>query len=133
MLVVRVLCPLLAVAGAVTFAGCSATPHGDSVRNAARSFVEKLAAGDGAGACDLLTDDARSSASGATDTSCDKAVTGVKERGSDITSVQVWGDAAQVRIGGDVLFLRLASGQWRISAAGCTPQPTGPYDCKLGG
>jgi hypothetical protein len=131
--VARVLCPLLAVAGAVSVGGCSATPHGDSVRNAARSFVQKLDAGDGAGACDLLTRDARSSASGATDASCDQAVTGVKEQGGDITSVQVWGDAAEVRIGGDVLFLRLVSGGWRVSAAGCTPQPKGPYDCKLGG
>ena len=113
--------------------GCSATPHRDAVTAAARSFVEKLAAGDGAGACDMLTDDARSSASGATDASCSDAVTGIKEQGSDVTGIQVWGDTAQVRIAGDVVFLRLMSGRWRISAAGCTPKPPGPYDCKVGG
>jgi hypothetical protein len=114
-------------------AGCSSTPHRDAVSAAARSFVDKLRSGDGAGACDLLTKDAQSSASGATDTSCADAVTGIKERGGAITAIQVWGDAAQVQIAGDVLFLRLVSGAWRVSAAGCTPQPEGPYDCKVSG
>jgi hypothetical protein len=45
----------------------------------------------------------------------------------------VWGDAAQVHIGGDVLFLRLTSGRWKVSGAGCTAQPEGPYDCQVGG
>jgi hypothetical protein len=73
------------------------------------------------------------SVSGATNASCASAVTGVKEQDGDVHGVQVWGDAAQVRIGGDVVFLRLVDGHWRVSAAGCTPQASGPYDCKVGG
>jgi hypothetical protein len=120
-------------AAAIALVGCSSTPHADAVRRAARSFVGDLAGGNGAAACRMLTDDARSSVTGATDESCADAVTGVKDRGQDITGVQVWGDAAQVHIGRDTLFLRLVSGQWRVNAAGCTARGDRPYDCKIGG
>src|SRR5207248_1263390 len=83
------------VAVAVALAGCSATPHANAVTAAARSFVAEVKAGDGAAACALLTDDARSSAPGATDQSCAQAVANVKEQGEAVGGVQVWGDAAQ--------------------------------------
>ena len=40
---------------------------------------------------------------------------------------------AQVRIGGDVIFLRRTAGSWKVSAAGCKPQSAGPYECTVGG
>jgi hypothetical protein len=98
----------------------------------ARSFVRALESGDGGAACDLLTSNARQSASGATDTPCDRAITSIREDGSQVHGVQVWGDAAQVRISSDVLFLRRISGRWRVSAAGCKAQPPGPYECTVG-
>jgi hypothetical protein len=118
---------------ALAVAGCSGTPHERGVAAAARSFVAKVKAGDGAAACALLTEDARSSVPGATGQPCAEAISHVKEQGGAVRGVQVWGDAAQVRVGDDVLFLRLTSGEWRVSAAGCTPQPEGPYDCEVGG
>ena len=118
---------------AAALVGCSATPHESDVTGAARSFVAKLQAGDGAAACALLTDTARNSVPGATGQSCAEAITNVKEQGGAVEGVQVWGDAAQVRIGADVLFLRLSSGEWKVSAAGCKPQPKGPYECEVGG
>jgi len=118
---------------ALAVAGCAGTPHENAVTAAARSFVAKVSSGDGAAACALLTDDARSSAPGATDQSCAQAISNVKEQGGAVGGVQVWGDAAQVHIGEDVLFLRLTSGKWKVSAAGCKPQPEGPYDCQVGG
>jgi hypothetical protein len=111
---------------------CSGSPHRDVVASAASSFVSALEHKDGAAACRLLTSDTRQSAAGATDTPCAKAVLSVDEQGTAVSSTQVWGDAAQVRIGSDVVFLRQISGRWRVSAAGCTPQPAGPYDCDLG-
>lgn len=123
----------LTAAAALVLAGCAGPPHESAVSSAARAFVAELEAGDGAGACALLTDDARSSVPGATDEPCAKAIANVKEQGSGIGSVEVWGDAAQVHVGDDVLFLRLTSGSWKVSAAGCTPQPEGPYDCEVGG
>jgi hypothetical protein len=113
--------------------GCSGTPHRSAVTAAARAFVQHVRAGEGDAACALLTDDARSSVPGATDQTCAKAITNVKEQGSGVGRVAVWGDAAQVRIGTDVVFLRRMAGHWLVSAAGCKPQPDGPYDCEVGG
>jgi hypothetical protein len=126
-------CCAAVVASAFVGTGCTGTPHRDVVSTAALSFVGRLEAGDGAAACRLLTDDARNSASGATDMPCEKAIASVKENGRRISRVQVWGDAAQVYVAGDVVFLRRISGDWLVSAAGCMPQPPGPYDCKVGG
>jgi hypothetical protein len=121
------------VVAALAMTGCAASPHRGAVVTAARSFVADVARHDGQAACSLLTDDARSSATGATDASCADAVLGVRAHADRVSGVQVWGDAAEVRFGSDVLFLRLVSGHWRVSAAGCTRQPVGPYDCRVGG
>ena len=112
--------------------GCSSSPHNGAAVTAARSFVDALRNGNGGMACSLLTEQTRSSIAGALDVGCPQAVTHLVEHGDVIGGVQVWGDAAQVRIGSDVLFLRLISGQWQVSAAGCSKQPKGPYDCKVG-
>lgn len=113
-------------------AGCTSSPHRELVSSVARTFVTDLERGDGSGACQLLTADAQHSASGATDLPCAKAITSITEHGSAVHGVQVWGDAAQVRLGDDVVFLRRVSGAWRVSAAGCTSRPEGPYDCTVG-
>jgi hypothetical protein len=127
-LVLAVAAPLVLVA-----AGCSSGPPNAAAEVAARNFVNAVRNGDGSTACGLLTDQARSSIGGALDVSCPRAVTHVAERSGSVRGAQVWGDAAQVRIGSDVVFLRLVSGQWLVSAAGCTRQLKGPYDCKVGG
>jgi hypothetical protein len=117
---------------AMAAAGC-AGPDRDPPAAAAVRFASALIRGDGAAACSMLNGKARSSVSGATDMPCAKAIVSVQEKGQHVTSTQVWGDAAQVRIGGDVMFLRLISGRWRVSAAGCEPQHGGRYECTVGG
>jgi hypothetical protein len=124
---------LLIVMTGVALAACSNTPHRNVVSGAAVAFVADLERGDGAAACAMLTSDARTAVSGATDASCAKAITSVKEQGRTVSAVQVWGDAAQVKVGGDVVFLRRMSAGWQVSAAGCQSQPSGPYECKVGG
>jgi hypothetical protein len=114
-------------------AGCASSPHRTTVSTAAVSFVQALAEGDGSAACDLLAPDAQKSASGATGTACEDAIISIEDDDTTIGGVQVWGDAAQVHVGTDVLFLRRLSGKWLVSAAGCEPQAEGPYDCKVGG
>lgn len=122
-----------AALSSLVLSGCAGTPHRDAVTGAAIAFVTSLERGDGDAACTLLTPDAQKSVSGATDTPCADAITSIKEQGRAVGRVQVWGDAAQVKLAGDVLFLRRLSGEWRVSAAGCTPQKGRPYDCKVGG
>jgi hypothetical protein len=50
-----------------------------------------------------------------------------------VEQVEIWDDAAQVRLAHDtLLLLRLPDG-WRISGAGCTPQGDAPYRCEVQG
>ncbi|PZS16363.1 MAG: hypothetical protein DLM57_10535 [Pseudonocardiales bacterium] len=124
----------LAVGVALILAGCSSSDgqRGAATQTATR-FVNAIDQHDGMAACNTLTDNARSSASGATDTPCEKAVLNVKEDSTKIVGVQIWGDDAQVRIGSDVLFLRRLDTGWRVNAAGCTPQPHAAYQCDVEG
>jgi hypothetical protein len=112
--------------------GCASSPDRRPVSAAAVDFVSAVADGNGAAACRVLTSDAQQSVSGATDVPCSKAVVSVDEKGTSVSSVQGWGDAAQVHVGQDVVFLRRVSGRWLVSAAGCVRQPAGPYDCDVG-
>jgi hypothetical protein len=118
---------------AAVLAGCSSATPDNAVTSAAVRFVEHLQRHDGGAACAMLTSTTRKSVSGATKLSCSKAIDSVDEHGTAIGGVQIWDDAAQVHVGQDVVFLRRISGTWLVSAASCKPQPTGPYDCKVGG
>jgi hypothetical protein len=120
----------LAAAG---LTACGSGSARDAAAAAARSFVLSVEHKHGGQACRMLTSDARSAVVGATNSACAKVIVGVTESGADIRETQVWGDAAQVRIGADVVFLRDTGGRWRISGAGCTPAPSGPYECEAGG
>jgi hypothetical protein len=102
-----------------------------AVRRTGHDFAAALVRGDGSAACGLLTPSARSSVGGATDAKCEEAILNLQEGGEDPGASQVWGDAAQVRVGDDVLFLRRIGGKWLVAAAGCEPQSTGPYECKV--
>jgi hypothetical protein len=126
----------LAVSGLLLPTGltaCSTSPKRVGAIAVARSFVAAVSKHDGGAACDLLTDDARDAVTGATDASCADAVVNVKEQGSDVGRVAVWGDSAQVHIGSDVVFLLRERDGWQVSAAGCTPQTDAPYKCDVDG
>lgn len=112
---------------------CAGSPHVDGVSRAAVAFARAVEDKDGAQACRLLTPDARSSVTGATNVPCSKAILTVSENGASVTATQVWGDAAQVLLAGDVVFLRRMDKQWLVSAAGCKPRASGPYNCDVAG
>lgn len=119
---------------AALLAGCAASPHRDVVSRVAGQFVQAVQARNGSAACALLTDDARSAAVGATDAKCADAVVNIDETGAQIHGVQVWADAAQVRIGGDVLFLKHLHDGWRVRAAGCKYDASHHgYQCDIQG
>lgn len=123
-------CLLLSALG---LAGCGTSAREQAAGAVAGRFVAAVAAGDGSTACRLLTEQARESVSGATDVACADAVLKVEEQGGTVRKVQVWGDAAQVRIGTDVVFLLHLRTGWFVSAAGCQPQPSAPYKCDVDG
>jgi hypothetical protein len=122
-----------AALGSVLLAGCGRPGGASGVEQVAQRFVTAVQAHNGTAACALLTATARDSVSGMTDASCPDQIVNVDESGAQVRGVQIWGDAAQVRIGSDVLFLRHISAGWRISAAGCKPEPPRPYNCDVEG
>jgi hypothetical protein len=50
-----------------------------------------------------------------------------------VEQVEIWSDAAQVRLTGDTLFLLRFPDGWRVSAAACRPQGEAPYQCEVQG
>jgi hypothetical protein len=122
----------LVLAGAM-LAGCTTGSRSDEASKIAVSFAAALERKDGAAACRLLTPGAQQAVPGATNASCSQAIVNVNAPGRRVRAVQVWGDAAQVRIGSDTIFLRQMPRGWLVSAAACKPQPKGPYQCEVSG
>ena len=108
---------LAVVATAGASAGCSAGPQRPQVLDVAARFVTAVQDHDGRAACALLTDEAAESVSGATDVQCEQAVLNVEEDGTAVHSVQVWGDAAQVKLGSDTIFLRWLPSGWQVRSS----------------
>lgn len=122
-----------AAGAAASLVACSASPSRSEPRDVAVRFVSAVLAKDGATACTLLTKDAQSAAVGATNAKCETAVTNLDEKGTQVRGIQLWGDAAQVRVGTDVIFLRQYDTGWKVRAAGCKKMPHQPYDCDVDG
>jgi hypothetical protein len=53
--------------------------------------------------------------------------------GGQVLQTEVWGDEAQVRLSGDTLFLTRTGVDWKVVAAGCTPNGDLPYVCRMEG
>ena len=121
---------MAAIVLAAGAAGCSAAAE-PTVGAVAGQFASAVARHDGAAACALLTDDARRD----TETfgrNCAAQVGDLPDPGA-VQQVEVWSDAAQVRLTGDTVFLLHFPDGWRVSAAGCTPQEGAPYQCEVRG
>lgn len=114
-------------------AGCAASTQRSEVERVAVDFVTAIEGGNGAHACELLTPQAEESVSGVTDVACATAVLTVQENGTEVHEVQIWGDAAQVKLGSDTVFLRELPDGWQVRAAGCDSQPSAAYDCDVEG
>jgi hypothetical protein len=116
--------------GTVGLAGCTAAAE-PTVAAAAGQFAGAVARHDGAGACGLLTDNARDD----TETfgrSCEAQLATLPDPGA-VGQVEVWGDTAQVHLDHDTVFLLRFPDGWRVSAAGCTPNGDAPYRCEVQG
>ena len=50
-----------------------------------------------------------------------------------VEKVSVYDTSGQVRYDDDVVFLADFPEGWKVTAAGCVPQPDAPYDCKVQG
>ncbi len=102
-----------------------------------RPEVERVAAafentsGDAARRCGLLMPRALEQLEERAQAPCEDALADLPLEGGSVERVEVWGGTAQVRLGGDTVFLSRTSTGWRVAAAVCTPRPEGPYDCEV--
>lgn len=120
---------LIVAALALAVVGCA--PDTAAPARAAERFHEAVSAHREDAACSMLT---RKTAEKLPDSgqTCAEALREVKlGPGGAVTAVSVWGEAAQVRLAGDTLFLQRFSDGWRIKAAGCRPVRDLPYDCEV--
>lgn len=122
---------VLAFSGAL--AGCVSGAERSEAQAIAVEFVSAIQDRNGSDACSLLTSEAEKSVSGATDVPCATAVLTLEEHGARLHDTQIWGDAAQVKLGSDTVFLRRLPTGWLVRAAGCQSQPGAAYDCDVEG
>jgi hypothetical protein len=117
----------------VALSGCGTAAGQRDATASAQRFEQALRAKDGAAACRELSSDVTSSLESSEKKPCDQAIlaAGLKPA-SGVKEASVWETGAQVRLGGDTLFLDETDTGWKISAAGCKPTSQDqPYDCDL--
>lgn len=125
---------LLAVAAAVTLAGCGNGKDDEAASRAAERFYRAVASGDGERACRGLEASTRDALEQEERSPCAKAVLSLELSGSRAESATVWITSAQVRLHrGDTVFLDETPAGWRVAAAGCRPKPgeEQPYACEV--
>ena len=110
--------------------GCSSTQQ-PAVEDVATTFEDPSA--DPQSRCDLLAPATLVALEEEASTPCEDAIDELPLQGGEVTAVEIWGGDAQVRVGGDTVFLTETSVGWRVVAAACTPRPERPYECEVEG
>lgn len=124
---------LLAALALAAVAGCQAA-GADSAQQVASEFVAAVADSDAEHACELLAPRTVELLESLRPEGCQRALPELELPEAEVSSIDVWGDAAQARSGRDVLFLRELGDGWRVVAAGCQAGEGGePYQCVLQG
>jgi len=112
--------------------GC--TPAGEAAaRIAGDRFQTALRGDDLTGACQLFSEEARGNLESASGQPCSAALADWHLPTGTASSIEVWGDNAQVRLETGVLFLAKFRAGWKVTAAGCEPRPDMPYDGAVEG
>jgi hypothetical protein len=123
---------LLAGGGAlaVLLTGCSSASEPD-VSTVASAFEDP--SGNAQARCDLLAPATRATVESDASAPCADAIADVQLPGGQVSKVEVWGGDAQVRLGGDTVFLTQTDAGWKVTAAGCQSRGEAPYDCEVDG
>jgi hypothetical protein len=100
----------------------------------ATAFYRAVAAADGVAACGLLAAETVRELERSAQAPCRSAI--LDEQipvAGDVLVGERFGDQAQVRFGGDTVFLAEFDGVWRVVAVGCRPRGDLPYECGVEG
>ncbi len=123
----------MAVVGLATAAlltGCASLQE-DDVRQVAGAFEDPATSP--ADRCALLAPTTRETLESDESSPCADAIEQVPLPGGAVEAVEVWGGDAQVRLGGDTVFLTETPSGWKVTAAACEPRGELPYDCRVEG
>ncbi|MEV0719669.1 hypothetical protein [Asanoa sp. NPDC050611] len=123
------------LAAALALAGCGG-PGGreDAAAAVAVRLLDAVDQGDGDAACATLAPETLADLEQSADQPCAEAILGEDLPGpGQVTTTNVYGQWAQVRLDTDTVFLAVFRGGWRVVAAGCEPRGDRPYDCTLQG
>ena len=123
----------LALAGLGLMAGCTG-PGADQAGQTAVRFAEQASTSPEQ-ACGLLSEQVRKDLEQNEQAACTEALGKIElPPASAQQSVDVFEQHARVALAGDVMFLARFDDGWKVTAAGCKPQPDdAPYECELGG
>ena len=110
----------------LALAGCGSASRSD-VTKAAAAFENP--SGDPQTRCELLAPATLTSVEQSSP--CEQQIGHLPLQGGPVHSVQVWGGDAQVKLGGDTVFLTQTSSGWKVTAALCQPRGDAPYDCQV--
>ena len=123
--------PAAVLLGAALLTGCAGLQE-DEVGRVAGAFEDPAATP--AERCALLAPATLQTLESDESAACADAIGRVPLPGGAVETVEVWGGQAQVRLGGDTLFLTETPSGWRVTAAACEPRGEQlPYDCEVEG
>jgi hypothetical protein len=124
---------LCAVAAALALSGCGVGGSEREARAVTDSFLTAIGNRDGHAACAQLSRDTVKKIIESDQKPCEEAILDLKLQGASAGSVRVYVNSARATVaGGDRLYLDRGPNGWKISAAGCKPQPDRqPDDCDL--
>ena len=122
---------VMAAAGAALALGGCASSQGGDVRDVATGFVDPAGAPDAR--CDLLAPATREALESGESAPCPDVIGDLPLNGGAVSSVEIWGGNAQVRVAGDTIFLTETPTGWRVVAAACQSRGEAPYDCEVEG
>jgi hypothetical protein len=120
------------VLSAIAVSGCAAsTTPGSAV---ASRFYRAVDAGHWGLACALLAPETKSQLEQSAGSACPDALSqeNLADPGPMRSSV-VFGTMTQTRFEQDTVFVARFRSGWKVMAAGCSPVPGHPYDCRLQG
>jgi hypothetical protein len=123
------------MAGAIGLAltGCGANDSGGAAEAAERLYAAATD-GEGAAACEWLSEATREQLEQDEQRPCAEAIVGLRLSGSRPIGTSTYITDAKVDLdGGDSVFLEETPDGWRVTAAGCKPVPDqeAPYDCEV--